>query len=295
MRLKYIHTYNLQSHKDVRLEFPEEGVVVFHGDNSSGKSVIRRTLEYILDGSINVSNKRCPLIRKGESFAELEMEASTGLYFKIHITHEASGTYGLLRYSDGNEVVRYLRDKAIAQLLREFRFHYDDNRDISLTIRNTDNGLPFITTSPVVNGELLNSSLTDEKAVLKIESIKEHQMSVKADIEKTKMQIESSNTILNSIVITDEEEDLKISEICMRYHNILSHIYVPNLEFNLPTVPDVDFIEIYRPRLKKICYPHIVELYSPKIEDLTKLYDEIKMIEEGVCPLCHQPLCHCSQ
>lgn len=295
MRLKYIHTYNLQSHKDVRLEFPKEGVVVFHGDNSSGKSVIRRTLEYILDGSINVSNKRCPLIRKGESFAELEMEASTGLYFKIHITYEASGTYAVLRYPDGNEVVRYLRDKAIAQLLREFRFHYDDNRDISLTIRNTDNGLPFITTSPVVNGELLNSSLTDEKAVLKIESIKEHQMSVKADIEKTKMQIESSNTILNSIVITDEEEDLKMSEIYMRYHNILSHIYVPNLEFNLPTIPDVDFIEIYRPRLKKICYPHIVEVYRPKIEDLTKLWDEIEMIEKGVCPTCHQPLCHCNQ
>ena len=184
MRIKYIRTQNIQSHKDVLIEFPEEGVVVLCGDNSSGKSVIRRTLQFILDGSIGNSSKRCPLIRRNEPFGEIEIEADTGLYFKAHIAIEASDTYGILRYPDGTEVKRYLRDKVISDMLKEFNFHYNADRDISLTIRNTDDGMPFVNTSPVVNGDLLSSALVDEQAELKIASLKDHIMSVRSAMQK---------------------------------------------------------------------------------------------------------------
>lgn len=293
MRIKYIRTQNIQSHKDVLIEFPEEGVVVLCGDNSSGKSVIRRTLQFILDGSIGNSSKRCPLIRRNEPFGEIEIEADTGLYFKAHIAIEASDTYGLLRYPDGTEVKRYLRDKVISDMLKEFNFHYNADRDISLTIRNTDDGMPFVNTSPVVNGDLLSSALVDEQAELKIASLKDHIMSVRSAMEQALMEINASETILNSIVITDEEADMQVYRKCIKAYDILSHFYTPKLEFDLPNVPNVPLLEIYKPRIKKIKTPLAIEVYKPTLLNLEKLQKEVETIEKGVCPTCHQSLCNC--
>ena len=51
--LKTIRTRNIQSHKDVLIELPETGLVVFTGDNSNGKSVITKVLEDLISYSIS--------------------------------------------------------------------------------------------------------------------------------------------------------------------------------------------------------------------------------------------------
>ena len=46
--IKTIRTHNIQSHKDVLIELPETGVVVFQGPNSNGKSVITKVINSVL-------------------------------------------------------------------------------------------------------------------------------------------------------------------------------------------------------------------------------------------------------
>lgn len=108
------------------------------------------------------------------------------------------------------------------------------------------------------------------------------------------MEIGASETILNSIVITDEEADMQLHRKCIKAYDVLSHLYTPKLEFDLPNVPNVSLLEIYKPRLKKIKTPLAIEIYKPTLLNLAKLQQEIEMIEKGECPTCHQSLCNCT-
>ena len=72
--IKSIRRRNIQSHQDVLIELPETGVVVFTGDNSNGKSVMRKVLSDVISGRIKQLRNRKSLVRRAPGVHEGYLE-----------------------------------------------------------------------------------------------------------------------------------------------------------------------------------------------------------------------------
>ena len=137
MTLKKITTRYLQSHREVVIDLPEKGLVGFYGDNSNGKSVIRKATEDIIKNDITKPKARLSLVnnRSGYSWAEIEYERYDGMIFLVHIHLEAAQTwFELVRPGSSERNRAYLSSKLLPEYVREFGFHYIPQRDISLNI-----------------------------------------------------------------------------------------------------------------------------------------------------------------
>lgn len=132
--IKTIRTHNIQSHKDVLIELPETGVVVFQGPNSNGKSVITKVIQDTVYNNISKLGTRKSLVNRdvAEGFLEIIRYDGSSLYVNINL--EASKTYVKLTRANGEEVTRYLADKTIPDLVEEFGFHYNSDRGIDLEV-----------------------------------------------------------------------------------------------------------------------------------------------------------------
>ena len=159
--IKTIRTHNIQSHKDVLIELPETGVVVFQGPNSNGKSVITKVIQDTVYNNISKLGTRKSLVNRdvAEGFLEIIRYDGSSLYVNINL--EASKTYVKLTRANGEEVTRYLADKTI----------YNSDRGISLNICDSDESLLFFKTNHVTNGDILNSALTDNDVQRKYEAL----------------------------------------------------------------------------------------------------------------------------
>lgn len=288
--IKTIRTRNIQSHKDVYVELPETGLVVFTGDNSNGKSVIRRVLHDTISYSIRNVRVRKTLINKECNEGYLEITKYDGSVLFININVEAALTWVKLTRSNGEEVTRYLSDKTIPELIREFGFHYDDNRGISLNICDSDDSILFFRTSHATNYDIITSALTDSDAQMRYEVLKEQYQqasNLKAQFQDAARVATAART---SLAMYNVEEEQELMNKLYKCANIMEHTYVPKLRKVNP-VPYVKFINLPEVRLRKVYSPKFIELPQVRLRDTTRLQTEIDSLLKGECPTCHRPYC----
>lgn len=288
--IKTIRTRNIQSHKDVYVELPETGLVVFTGDNSNGKSVIRRVLHDTISYAIRNVRVRKTLINKECNEGYLEVTKYDGSVLFININIEAALTWVKLTRQNGEEVTRYLSDKTIPELIREFGFHYDDNRGISLNICDSDESILFFRTSHATNYDIITSALTDSDAQMRYEVLKEQYQqasNLKAQFQDAARVATAARTTLAMYNVEEEQELMNKLYKCA---NIMEHTYVPKLRKVNP-VPYVKFINLPEVRLRKVYSPKFIELPQVRLRDTTRLQTEIDSLLKGECPTCHRPYC----
>lgn len=288
LAIKSIRTHNIQSHKDVLIELPETGLVVFSGDNSNGKSVIRKVLEDTIAGNIRAPKARKSLINKGVSEGYCEITRYDGASLFININLEASRTFVRFTRKDGQEIVRYLSDKTIGELVKEFGFHYNDNREVSLNICDSDNSILFFKTSHVTNGDILNSALVDTTAQKRAESLREKYHEAIAMRQTFNDNLRVAMAAKSEIKLYDVDAEKQIYTAAARYANILEHIYIPHPVEAFP-VPLVLTVNIPKMRVSTFKIPLIISLPKVSVTPLDKLWSEYKTISEGVCPTCKRP------
>ena len=173
MTLKQIRTTNLQSHRSVVLDLPEFGVVRLGGPNSSGKSVVLKPLNYLLDKQIAHPKTRASLISRGTSFGEATYVRQDDVELTIHVTVDASTTYVSLKYPDKDPIIRYLADKNYRDLAYEFGFHYNEDRGISINISEGDKSILFYKTNGPTNMDILDIALSDGYAQTVLDNLEE--------------------------------------------------------------------------------------------------------------------------
>ena len=256
--LKSIRTHYIQKHKDVFIELPETGLVVFNGENSNGKSVIRKVLEDVIAYNITNPRVRKTLINRKVSEGYVEITKYDGTRLKVVLNLEASRTYAVLQRASGEEVTRYLADKTIPELVQEFGFHYSKERGISLNICDSDTSILFFKTNHVTNGDVLNSATTDTGAQSRAEEL------------KTKYQ--------EAIVMRQ----------AWLYANILSHVVLPHIEEAKP-IPLVSYVKVPAIRISTFKVPPVISLPQINLQGLDAPYREFMAIEKGVCPTCKRP------
>lgn len=288
--IKTIRTRNIQSHQDVLIELPETGVVVFTGDNSNGKSVMRKVLSDVISGRIKQLRNRKSLVRRAPGVHEgyLEITKYDGSKLTVCINLEASQTYVELVRAGGDTLKRYLSDKSFTDLVYEFGFHYNENRDISLNIFDSDDTLLFFRTSHATNGDVLDTALTDTDARMKYDVLNvqyNQAMQMRRTFEEN---ARVAQTAKDAITIYDIEKETHYRDTLTKYATILSHIYIPELRVP-PKVPMVLFTHIPPVRLWHGKFPLIVNIPPVRLRDGKKICEDLKELQKGVCPVCKRP------
>lgn len=285
--LKRVVMTNIQSHVHTVLEFPRVGIVRFLGDNSNGKSVMVKVLQDVVSNSISRPAARRSIIRRNNSFGELLLESWSGnsLYVRIHI--EAAQTYAELTIGTQPTIRRYLSDKAIPLLVREFGWHYDDNTGISINIHNDTDGFLFVDTKKSVNFNLINGMRSDAFAESALAEIDRLTKETRKKLEDMRHLHDVAEATYLSLQYWDIDAEAAIRDECLYYADLLENLSMPALPkaqltpqptfYNgLPQPPVVTIPVFYRP-------------IAPLPEKSTQLLEDLVSILNGTCPTCGRP------
>lgn len=292
MVLKQIITRNLQSHKEIVIDLPEKGLVVFTGDNSNGKSVIGKTLEALLTNKIAKPRKRNSLVNRAATFGSITCVRSDDAILEAHIQREAAGTYVKLTLPGQEPIQRYIADKSYRELLYRFGWHYSDEAGISLNIAQEEDALLFYKTPPRQIRSLLESATSDSEADRAVENLEAFLSETRKLKDNYTQQQNAYIQTLATIQIEDTAplvEKIAIMERCQR---ILSTVYFPDIPEIRP-VPKVHYVTLHKPNIPEIKYPRIVNV-SCSIPDISQLVADIKMLQDHKCPTCGRGFGECS-
>lgn len=284
MVLKQIITRNLQSHKEVVIDLPPTGLVVFTGDNSNGKSVIVKTIEALLTNKIAKPRKRNSLVNRNATYGELICLRSDDAILKAHIQREAAGTYVELTMPGQETVTRYLADRTYRELVLQFGWNYSEEVGLSLNIAQEEDALLFYKNSHRQIRSILDTATSDTDADLVAENLEAFQTNVRKLRDNYTQQLNAYMQTLSTIKTEDTQplyEKLAVMERC---HRNLSVVYFPTIP-EIKAVPKVNYVAPYMPRIPRIKYPKIVSI-SCDIPDITKVAKELQTLKEHKCPTC---------
>lgn len=281
--LKRITTHNIQSHKNVTIELPQTGIIAFTGNNSNGKSVIAKVTKAIIAGDISRPKERKTLVNKDCVSGYVEYEKFDGSTLKVTIHHEASQTMAELTKPNGEVIRRYLADKCIPLMAREFGFHYNVDHDVSLNLHNDDDKFLFVNTKHSTNCACLCDTLSDSYGELALKTLEETLAEVKNTVKGLERDKVTTETILDSLTTCDIEETDKRRKKMLYIAKNLQHfptspcpkvVGVPNVvTIKVPAMPT------------KVKYPTIINL--PKnFPDIIQLGRDLNDVLKGVCPTC---------
>lgn len=284
MYLKQIITRNIQSHREVVIDLPATGLVVFTGQNSNGKSVITKTLRYWLSGQVRKPRIRASLVHRQAAYGEIIFTRSDDVVLTMHVAREANLTYVKLEIPEQDPIVRYLADKSYEELIRKFGWHYDSECGISLNIAEAEEALLFYKTPYKDNAHLLETATSDSSANAAAESLEVLVKDARHYRDEFVSQANAINSALHDLKVEEAQPLCDMRSKLAYYYNVLSKIYIPNIP-EIKGVPNIQFANVQEPKLPEIHYPTILDV-SCSIPDILPLAAEIKTLKEHRCPTC---------
>ena len=281
--LKSITTQCIQSHKSVTVNFPEKGVVIFTGNNSNGKSVIVKALRAIISGDLYKPKERKTLVNKDYTHGSVTCERYDGMTLFVYIHHEAAQTFAELTRPNGEKVRRYLADKSISELVKEFGLHYNAQHDISLNIHSDDERLLFVDTKHATNYSALRTTVTDEYAEQSLANMEPVLLDTKRDLASKKERFNALQAVKEALPIYDVEELTALQKKIRYIYVGLTHIITQPCP-KAKAVPQVITMSHIKPP-PKATYPVIINL--PKsMPDIRLMGRDLNDVLKGVCPTC---------
>lgn len=305
MTIAYMATKGVQAHLDeIRIEFPETGIVRLKGGNNDGKSVIPKVFAALVKGRLRDPETRVALINFDRPYADFEIGKTNGDVLKVRISQEAKDTY-LSLIVEGIEVRRSIAMGGWSDIIEAFGFHYNKESDVSLNIYETYDPLIMINTSYRGNHELVMSAVTDSRAKLAIDnlqlSIKEHNKA-KKELEKDMENYQAQISNLSEHDIETEEVRREIGIDLLMDIRALSGIPSPPkmpdisiLDDLVKLTPTVDFDGI----LDKLILPNeslirdleILFMFK-KLHDVSESLKALEVttlaMEKNLCPVCER-------
>ena len=284
MYLKQITTRNIQNHREVVIDLPPTGVVVFTGQNSNGKSVIVVATRYMLNGAIKKPRKRAALVNRNATFGEISYLRSDGVKLTMHVAREANMTYFKYEVPGNEPIVRYLADKSYSELVEQFGWHYDKETGISLNLAEAEEALLFYKTSNKINGSVLETATTDMSANKVEVSLEQTLSDARSFREKCISEVTTYANALSNLKVEPIVPMQEKREKLDYYLRNLEKIYFPTIP-EIKAVPKVYFTDIYTPKLPEIKYPRIVSV-NCTLPDILTLAEELRVLREHRCPTC---------
>ena len=278
---------NIQSHTNTVLEFPPVGIVRFQGDNSHGKSVLVKVLNDVVSNAITRPGARRSIIRRGHSYGELFMQRTDGVTLFVRIAREAADTYAELRKPDMPPVRRYLADKAIPLLVREFGWHYDADHGVSINIHNDTDGFLFVDTKKSTNFDLLNSVRSDQFAEAAADSLTETLKQSKKQREDFQHAYDVAQAVFVTLQYYDIAEETRIRDQCLFLAKCIEMLDMP--EMPKLTIFKVPQFQVLLPPMPVLHFPKFQPPMVEPMPNLLPTLETMKSLLDGVCPTCERP------
>lgn len=307
MYLTQIVTRNIQSHKEVVIDLPPTGLVMFSGDNSNGKSVIIRVTRDIILGHISRPQTRADLVNRKSTSGEVLYVRNDGARLLVNIAREAARTFVSLTLPGQEAIVRYVSDKEYKRLIATFGWNVVEGQDISLNITEEDDALLFYKTHPKVTGQVFTSVSTDPVAENALENLQQLAKDARTCKDAANSKLRLAETAKHELKEVDLDELKSQKEKLEYYYSFFEHFYLPELP-ELKAVPKINFIHVEHPNipelkavpkveLHNVPVPNVPKIRFPKVHsicisipDITEVAMDIATIKENRCPTCGRRL-----
>lgn len=307
MYLTQIVSRNIQSHKEVVIDLLPQGLTMFTGDNSNGKSVIIRATRDIILGHLSRPQTRADLVNRKATSGEMLYTRDDGARLLVVISREASKTYFSLTLPGQESIIRYLSEKSHRDLIRMFGWNVVEGQDISLNITEEDDALLFYKTPYKVTAQVFASVTTDPIAETTLENLQGLLKDARTCRDAATANFRASQQALSELKFVDIEQLKRKREQLQYYNKFLGTLYVPTVP-ELRAVPKVTFVSVYSPNIPELTAVPKVSFYSvhtPKIPairfpkvyrfnvsipDITALAKDMTSLKNNTCPTCGRRL-----
>lgn len=285
-----IDLVNMQAIGEAHIELEENSIVEFVGDNSNGKSIISKVIEYLTKGDLVQKDVRQALIKDYQQQAVFIM------------THDKEQLAVLLREELKDSFIMYVEDidkeekilrqlsdtEAVKAMLDKFGFRIYANGDICLQVFPTFGPIPFVTTSGAVNNEIVDDITTDKIADEFLKSFSTITFPVfKERIGRLRREKESDEIILANMEMYDYKEYESVyDELKKVYDKIKDYKFY---QMNMVEVPEVRIFQMPAINIKPL---PVVKVYPliPKFGYITETLRDYVKVLNGECPTCGRPL-----
>lgn len=286
-----IALHNIQSIEHAVLDFPETGIVSFTGDNSNGKSIIEKALTGLVCMEIMDREVRESLIRDGENDAYFVIIiGNKSLSCKLHSERDQTVVQYIPNLQDNTTAItRSLREGGIEELIYEFGFRVYGNNQLCLQIYPTYGLMPFINTSPALNGEIVDDVTHDKMADAFIENYKEITYpTARRTITEYKQREVTLSSTLNAMTMYDWRSYEKLLSRISACKDFFEHyVTIDFRELRIP--PNVRVIDLPKFTLREIKVTRLAPTYSGFREITSSIKNYVEVLN-GKCPTCGKPL-----
>ena len=206
----------------------------------------------------------------------------------IHIATDAASTYAELTRPGDPPVRRYLADKAIPSLVKEFGWHYNSDHSLSLNIHQDVDSFLFVDTKKSVNFDLLNSIRSDQYAEASAASIAQLWKASKkqrADILHT---YEVAQATYAALQYWDVAEEGRVKDRCVYLARNLEALDIPEMP-RVRIVPKVSILPL-PPPMPRLRFIKQLPLFTKELPAIEKSMQEYKDLASGICPTCKRKL-----
>ena len=285
-----IEIVNIQDIVEAHIDLEEYSIVEFVGDNSNGKSILSKVIEYLTKGDLIQKDVRQALIKDTEQQAVFIMthnKEQLGLLLKEELRES------FIMYVEDvdkeDKILRQLSDtEAVKAILNKFGFRTYANGDICLQVFPTFGAIPFVTTSGTINNEIVDDITTDKIADEFLKSFKTITFPVfKERIDRLRREKESDEVILANMEQYDwKSYESAYAELKVLYDRIRGYQFY---QMKMVEVPTVRIYQMPAINIKPLPAVRIYPLI-PKFGYITETLENYVKVLNGVCPACGRPL-----
>ncbi len=285
---------NVQSIGEAHIIIEDNSIVEFVGNNSNGKSIFTKVVEYLTKGDLIHRDVREALIKDNTENAVILITLDKK-QLGLVLQHELKNSFVMYVPNTDKEqelngkIIRPLGDSdGVQHLIKQFGFRVYQKGDICLQIAPTFGAIPFVTTSGSTNSDIVTDITIDKVADEFIKSFASITFpAFKERIRKLTQEKEHLQMVLDNMESYDWHfYDEMADRMSAVYNAIASYkpmelksIPVPNLE--IVPVSDHEIINIPVITIYDYCLP---------IRSIGKELIDYVEILNGTCPTCGRPL-----
>lgn len=283
-----IDIQNIQAISNATIEIPENSITEFSGDNSNGKSVLSKVISAMTSGDIRHKDVRRTLIKDGTTKGIVSI-LNGNIQLGLILDEELSESFVVYDpdVTNGDKskvIVRGIGDSGGCEaLIKKFGFRTYNSGDICLQLHPTWGPIPFITTSGLVNDQIVQDITIDRVAQNFLDSFK----NITFPTFKNAMKVlyREKETIETLIENMESYDWRKYEDIYTRMKEVYEVLFyfvdvdIPNLDIPLMEIPP---LPPAIPNIKVVCiFPA-----PPNIPAVLRTFDEYVTILNGKCPTC---------
>lgn len=278
---------NIQAIKEAEIAVCDNAITEFTGDNSNGKSILSKVIQYLTSGDIMNKDIREALIKDGEDQGIVLIQYDKK-QLAICICKELRDSY-IIFCPDSDQpkriVKRYFNEKGLDKILDKFGFKIYSKGEICLQLAPTYGSIPFITTNGATNFDIIEDMKVDKVAEEFIDTFEKITYPlIRTRVKNLQIQIDEKRKSLSMVDTYDWAAYGKLATEIKRVYNATKGYipYVPEKAI-LCKKTNATMLEPYVPKKAEVFN---VAPIASTLNNARDILSSLREVRNGKCPTC---------